>query len=567
MNSETKSCQNCKKDFIIEPEDFNFYEKIKVPPPTWCPECRMIRRFSFMNVWNLYKRSCAKCGEDTLSVYSKDKLNIIYCNSCWWGDSWDGREYAMDYDSSRNFFDQLHELFLKTPWQALDNEHSTNKNSKYVSGTAYQRNCYMNFWADYCENVFYSSYEDHLKDSVDCFRMKDSELCYESVGCNKCYRVFFSEECDFCTDTWFSRACSGLVNCFGCINLRNRSYCIWNKQYSREDYFERLKKFKLDSRRTLDDLRKTAFLFWMKYPNRFYMGNSLNVDVSGEYVYQSKNTHDAYLVGGVKDSRFIQFISVIPAADSYDYTGWGNQAEQIYESSVVGEGASNIKFCHQCWPDVLDVEYSIYANACKHVFGCINLKKKSYCILNKQYTKEEYEILKAKIIEDMKKNPYKDKKERVWTYGEFLPFKFSPFSYNETIAMNFFPKTKQQVKDEGFEWLESKINKYDVTKKAEDLPDTILETDESILNEVVGCSSCNKAYRFTLGELNLMKKLSIPLPKRCFSCRQDFRFTRINLPKLYNRTCDKCKDNIKTSYEKGRPEIIYCEKCYQDEFL
>ncbi len=43
--SENKICQNCQKDFKIESEDFNFYEKIKVPTPTWCPECRMIRRF------------------------------------------------------------------------------------------------------------------------------------------------------------------------------------------------------------------------------------------------------------------------------------------------------------------------------------------------------------------------------------------------------------------------------------------------------------------------------------------------------------------------------------------
>ena len=30
MNSETKTCQNCKQNFIIEPEDFEFYAKIKV---------------------------------------------------------------------------------------------------------------------------------------------------------------------------------------------------------------------------------------------------------------------------------------------------------------------------------------------------------------------------------------------------------------------------------------------------------------------------------------------------------------------------------------------------------
>lgn len=33
--SETKICQNCKKDFTIDPEDFKFYEKIKVPSPTF----------------------------------------------------------------------------------------------------------------------------------------------------------------------------------------------------------------------------------------------------------------------------------------------------------------------------------------------------------------------------------------------------------------------------------------------------------------------------------------------------------------------------------------------------
>ena len=468
MQAETKICQNCKKDFIIESEDFNFYEKIKVPPPTWCPECRLVRRFSFMNIWNLYKRSCARCGENTLSTYSSNKPNIVYCNPCWWGDSWNGSEYAMNYDPSRNFFEQLHELFLKTPFQALDNEQASNKNSEYVNGTAYQRNCYMNFWADYCENVFYSSYENHLKDSVDCLRMKDSELCYESIGCNKCYRTFFSEECNSCTDVWFSRACSGLVNCFGCINIRNKNYCIWNQQYTREEYFKKLQEFKLDSRLALDNLRETVFAFWKKYPNRFYIGNSLNVNVSGDYIYESKNTHHAYLVGGVEDSRYIQFISVAKASDCGDYSGWGNGVEKIYESSAVGEGASDVKFSFQCWPDVLDVEYSIYANACKHVFGCVNLKKKSYCILNKQYTREEYQILKIKIIEDMKKNPYMDKKGRIWSYGEFLPFMFSSFAYNETIAVNFFPKTKEQAQSESLEWQEHKITQYNITKKAED---------------------------------------------------------------------------------------------------
>jgi len=112
--SENKVCQNCKHDFTIEPDDFSFYEKIKVPPPTFCPECRMIRRFSFQNTWNLYWRNCDKCGKKTLSLYSPKQKITVYCQPCWWADDWDGTEFAVDYDSSRPFFEQIEDLIKKT---------------------------------------------------------------------------------------------------------------------------------------------------------------------------------------------------------------------------------------------------------------------------------------------------------------------------------------------------------------------------------------------------------------------------------------------------------------------
>ncbi|MGH7249512.1 MAG: hypothetical protein ACREGC_00905, partial [Minisyncoccia bacterium] len=79
MEPQIKVCQNCKSDFTIETEDFNFYTKINVPPPTWCPECRLIRRISFQNTWNLYWRACDKCDKKTLSIYSPDSKFTIFC--------------------------------------------------------------------------------------------------------------------------------------------------------------------------------------------------------------------------------------------------------------------------------------------------------------------------------------------------------------------------------------------------------------------------------------------------------------------------------------------------------
>jgi hypothetical protein len=222
--------------------------------------------------------------------------------------------------------------------------------------------------------------------------------------------------------------------------MRNKSYCIFNEQYSREEYSKKLKEFNLISRNALEAMRRRAEKFWDKYPRRAYIGNSINVNVTGDCVYESKNARDVYMVSGVEDSRFAQFVSVAPARDCYDYTGWGNNAQRIYESAVAGEGASDIKFSFECWPDALDNEYSMYAIGSKHVFGCVNLKRKDYCILNKQYSKEEYERLVAQIRKDMVANPYVDSLGRKWAYGEFLPLGLSSFAYNETLAYQFFPK-------------------------------------------------------------------------------------------------------------------------------
>ena len=530
MDQETKQCQNCKKDFIIESDDFAFYEKMKVPAPTWCPDCRRMRRFAFYNLWNLYRRSCAKCGKDIISIYSPDKKLPVYCFSCWWADNWDGTEYSMDYDSSRPFLEQLKELYSKTPHQPLEAAYLKNTNTDYANGLGYCKNCYLIFWADYCENAYYSTFLNALKDSLDCYRMNDCELCYGDIGCKKCYRTFFSEECDSCTDVWFSRSCTGCTDCFGCINMRNKSYCIFGQQYSRQDYFEKIKEFKLDSRSALLEIKKRVYEFWAKFPRREYIGNSLNVNVTGDYVYESKNTKDAYMVTSAEDSRFVEFISVEKTRDAYDYTGWGSGAERIYESALIGDGANDIKFSFECWQDVMDNEYSIYAISCKHVFGCANLKRKQYCILNKEYSKEEYEKLSIKIREDMRKNPYIDSIGRKWPYGEFLPLDLSTFAYNETLAQQFFPKTKEEVSALGMSWYEGEGNKYSVTKKGNELPDIIAETGDEVLKEVIECVECKKAFKIVSGELNLMRKLNLPLPCACPTCREKDRLARTNLP-------------------------------------
>ncbi|MFA6324648.1 MAG: hypothetical protein WCX46_00225 [Candidatus Paceibacterota bacterium] len=566
-NGEKRNCQNCKSQFLIEQEDFNFYEKIKVPAPTWCPECRMTRRLAFGNAWGVYFRNCDKCGEKTLTMFRPENQLKVFCDTCWWADDWDGTEYGVDYDPNENFLEQWKNLRYSTPHFAKDSLHATLKNCEYTNAIAFSKNCYMSFWVDYSESIFYSSFLNNVKDSIDVFRVYKSDLCYESVGIGHSSKIYFSSECDNCVDVYFSRNCYGCMNCFGCVNLRGKNYMIFNQQYSKEDYFEKLNEFQINTSKGLDQMLKISKEFWHELPYREYTGNSLNLNVSGDYIYESKNAKNCYMCSGIEDSKYCQFISVPKAENCFDYYGWGNAASLIYECATSGEGISRLKFCFGMFANGLDSEYCGWCVGSKNNFGCSNLKRKQYCILNKQYSKDEYEKLKKRIIEDMDKNPYKDKKGRFFKYGEFFPIEFSPFPYEDSNASRFIVKNKEEALREGYNWEDKIENFYKKTIESKDIPETIEDTNESILKEVIECISCGSGYKITQGELNLYKKLNVPIPRKCSKCREARRFSLINKPKSYNVNCAKCDEKIIIMYDPKLNQIIYCVKCYQQEFI
>jgi hypothetical protein len=166
----------------------------------------------------------------------------------------------------------------------------------------------------------------------------------------------------------------------------------------------------------------------------------------------------------------------------------------------------------------------------------------------------------------MKKNPYKDKLERTWTYGEFFQPGFSKFAYNNSNAHKFFPKTKAEALREGYVWNDETEQQPEATVSGQDLPETIAEVDESILKEIISCTTCDRKYKIASLEFDLLRKMNMPLPARCLKCREKSRFDKMQMPKFYDRTCAKCGKKIRTSYAPDRPEIVYCEKCYQQEF-
>ncbi|MDD5721402.1 MAG: hypothetical protein PHT16_03075 [Candidatus Pacebacteria bacterium] len=580
---ENKICQNCKKDFAIEPNDFGFYEKIKVPVPTFCPECRLQRRLAWRNEKSLHYRECGLCKKKIISIYSKDyKKDTIYCDKCWWGDDWNASDYAMDIDFSRPFFDQIFELFLKVPIGNLFAISMTMINSQYCNMANDMKNCYLLHDGTFDEDISYGSGVFHSKDSQDITMVDRVELSYETVTSVNCYRTFFSQNCEDCVEVYFSYSLRGCNNCFGCVNLHKKSYHIWNAPYTKEEYEEKLKSFGLDSYKNISALKEKAKKFWKKFPKKYYFGVQ-NSNVTGDYIVHSKNAKECFCVINTEDSKFCSFVSNGPVRTTYDFTHYGDNIELVYECLQCGNGTYNIKHSWGVWSSSRNIDYSIRVVGGENNFACVGLKKKEYCILNKQYTKEEYEELVPKIIKHMNDMPYMDKKERVYKYGEFFPVEFSPYGYNETTAQEYFPLNKEKALASGYNWKDREKRDYKITKKSNELPDSILQVEDSILEEVIGCEheggceeDCMTAFRILPEDLQFYKRMNLPLPRLCPNCRHYQRMKQKNPMKLWHRVCmcdkqnhfhgaGKCEVEFETSYAPDRPEIIYCEKCYQQE--
>src|SRR3989344_6230508 len=296
--SEIKNCQNCKKDFTIEPEDFVFYEKIKVPPPTFCWLCRFQRRCAYRNERSLKKTKSAKSGKDIFTLYPPTAGLTLYSQEEWYGDDWDQMATGRDVDYTRPFFNQLFELFKVAPIFCRNVVQVTN--SEYCANASYLKNCYLLFQVSNTEDSAYGNAVDYSKNCFDNSHLMKCERCYMGFWLTNCYQCHYCTQCTDCHTMWFSKNCRGSSNCIGCVNLTNKNYCIFNEQYTKEEYAKRLAQIKLNTWSGLQKLQKQARNFWLKFPNKFLQGVK-NENVTGEYITNSKNCHYCYLIREGKD--------------------------------------------------------------------------------------------------------------------------------------------------------------------------------------------------------------------------------------------------------------------------
>ncbi len=294
MQPETRKCQNCQKSFIVEPDDFSFYEKIKVPAPTFCPECRLLRRLMWRNEHSLFRCPNGAPGkeEETLiSIYHPDAKMTVYDKDMWWSDKWNPLEYGREYDFSKPFFLQFKELMERVPHITLFDSKSSN--ARFCNITVEMKNCYLVTAAWTCEDSMYCNRVSGCKYTVDSHVCYNTEFGYENVYCRDSSRLFFSLESENCLDSYFLYDCRNCSNCILCSNLRNKNYCIKNIQYSKEEYEEKKKKLRLDSIKGLASAKAEFKEVW---ENAIHRDLKLlnDVNVVGDHVFNSKNCYKVF---------------------------------------------------------------------------------------------------------------------------------------------------------------------------------------------------------------------------------------------------------------------------------
>jgi len=532
---EAKICPITKKKFTILDKEILVCKTFNVPLPTLHPQERLREIMATRNERNLYVRKCDSTGEQIISAYAPDSKFKIYKNSVWWGDSWDPLEYGKNFDFNKNFFQQFDELQTEVPREGTTIFNS--ENCEYNSHIRNSKDCYLSSLVANSEDCLYSYWLTDAKDSVDCVYANLSDLCYWCSDIDRCFNCTALRESVNCTDCYFSYQLRGCNNCIFCTNLANKNYYIFNNKCSKEE-FEKLKneifngsvKSWLDAKNKFEEIVKKAP---KKYLRILKSENSI-----GDHIYNSKNCincfdaheiEDAYNSASLGDSKDVY--------SSYS-VGWP-RSELIYYSSVV-RSSQKCAFCKYIWQSS-DLFYCDSCISCKNCFGCIGLKHKEYCILNKQYSQEEYLHLIAKIIAHMKSTN---------EWGKFFPQSISPFSYNETAAYDFFPLSKEEAIARGYLWKEAE--KKDISV-------------QSSTNDILMCDSCKKNYKLIVQELKFYKKKGLPEPVNCPNCRHKERFGKRNKYEIYKTTCNKCNTQIFTTFPPANGNVVYCEKCYQED--
>lgn len=496
-----KICKISGREFEITPAEIDFNKKISdinsnlgkidVTSPI-CPTILTRNLTALGNLIHLFQSKSDFSGVKQISRYNPKYGYKICTPDEYWSDKVDNSVYGIPYDFKKDFFEQWNSLLKQSYLNPLTKINS--ENSDYVNGGGNHKNCYLIFASSHCEDCLYSLNLFNCTNCVDCIFCNNCQFCYECSDCTNCYQSSFCTESDTCVDCMACFDCRNCNDCIGCFGLERAKNCIFNRQVSEQEYKEFKNKFSSNSYQALKMIVDKAAKFSVAHkPNRILNSE----DCSGAYIKNSSNIYYGYNVVESQDCGYL--VGGNKAKDCWK--GWFSGTELC--SVGVYYSGNNCHFSYPCFNSD-NCWYCFAINSCSNCFGCVSLKNKSYCILNKQYSKDEYFELVPRIIAQMQAGG-------LWAQG--FPVKYAPCSYQESWVEEYFDDIPEEtIKKLGYRWdpiTDGNADKGVLSKDLKDVETKILDWKGPII-----CEESRRSFNLTKQELAFYHNQNLPLPRK-----------------------------------------------------
>jgi hypothetical protein len=296
----------------------------------------------------------------------------------------------MTADTFFKEFKKLLTRYPKIPPDVVESE-----NSDYGDHLAYCKNMHVAFDSSSSSDCIYL-YDSYIaRNCVDCDYTVESDLCYECVDAFKCFNCDYLEYGTSLRDSSYSANCINCHDVFGCVNLQNKSFCIFNRQLSEEEYKQKVKEYKKwPPEKVLEMVEELKQRYPLTQTHEAHNENS----AYGNYSHYNKNCYMCFDCAHNEGCSYLY--DSHHNATSYDMTCSYDKNELSYQI-VDSIKLFNCNFAFLSG-NSHDSSYIYNCQNVKNCIGCISLSNKQYCILNRQFTKENYEKISKQLLEELK---------------------------------------------------------------------------------------------------------------------------------------------------------------------
>ncbi len=191
-----------------------------------------------------------------------------------------------------------------------------NENTEVSSGVylVHDKNVQESIWVLNSKDCKWVDFVENLRDSSDVTISYDAELMYNTaLSGTQSWNNICTLNCRNTGDTEYSVYLDNCLYCFGCIGLKNKKFCIFNKQYEEAEYYRIVAEIKENMRKegtygeffpySLSPFPYNATLAQVIFPKNeeeikaigsYYSEPVSNVK-EGSQVFETKNLPDSIL--------------------------------------------------------------------------------------------------------------------------------------------------------------------------------------------------------------------------------------------------------------------------------